>query len=100
MAPLAHQALAHRAHEALELLDLLELLASDQRPPVGSPQPPKNPPIELGLKFTLGKGQLYARLSAPIPFRYRGIFLVQGAEEVGPLFGQRPHDLTQGMHES
>ena len=26
--------------------------------------------------------------------------LLQEAEEVGPLFGQRPHALTQGMHES
>ncbi len=88
--------LAHRAHEALEPLDILRRRLKQ----AGRPQPPKNPPIELGLKFTLGMGQLYARLSAPIPFRYRGIFLVQGAEEVGPLFGQRPHDLTQGMHES
>ena len=68
--------------------------------PLGNPQLPKNHPIELGLKFTLGAGQLYARLSAQIPFRYRGIFLVHGAEEVGPLFSQRPHALTQGMHES
>ena len=42
---------------------------------------------EFALKLLLGRGQLDARFAAPIPFRHRGILLIQKLEEVGS-FGQ------------
>jgi len=38
---------------------------------------------EYAFKLPLSGGQLDARFSTPIPFRPRGILLIQGLEEVG-----------------
>ena len=54
---------------------------------------------EFVFKLPLGGGQLDARFSAPLPPWHRGIFLIQGFEEVDSFVREGPVALAMGVHE-